>query len=243
MPAPSAHRSRSPVGAAPPDPSGRARVPHGERGSIVPLVALIVLAAGGLAFALGRLGGAAVERAQARTAADAAALAGAVEGVDAAHDLAAANGGTVESVTTDGPDIEVVVVIGDARAPARARRSAPDAGGRTDARDGAGGGGTTAGLHPDLVAALREAERLLGRVIPITSGYRSPAMQLALWADRHRNPYPVARPGTSAHERGLAVDVPRAVAPALAAVSARTGLCRPLPISDPVHFELCRPSP
>ena len=211
-----------------------------ERGSVLPLFALVVLAAGGLLLGLGRLGGAAVERAQARTAADAAALAAALDGPEAAEALAAANGARLESVTVDGPDVEVVVTLGDARAPARARQAPGSSPAGPDG--GAGGRGSTAGLHPGLVAALAEAERLLGRVIPITSGYRSAAMQRALWANRQHNPYPVARPGTSAHERGLAVDVPRTFAPVLASVAARTGLCQPLPVSDPVHFELCRPS-
>ena len=54
------------------------------------------------------------------------------------------------------------------------------------------------------------------------------------------NPYPVARPGTSAHERGMAIDVPASFAPLLASLAGRAGLCRPLPESDPVHFEPCR---
>jgi LAS superfamily LD-carboxypeptidase LdcB len=75
--------------------------------------------------------------------------------------------------------------------------------------------------------------------VPVTSGYRSPADQTRLWLDRARNPFPVAPPGTSMHERGLAVDVPLGVADRLAAVGAEAGLCRPYPVADPVHFELC----
>lgn len=41
----------------------------------------------------------------------------------------------------------------------------------------------------------------------ITSGIRSTAQQAALYANRANNPYPVARPGTSLHEQGRAVDV------------------------------------
>jgi hypothetical protein len=112
---------------------------------------------------------------------------------------------------------------------------------RAEAAGSAGGLGH-AGLVPELVAALRRAEAVLGVPVPITSGSRSAAAQRALWAARAINPYPVARPGTSAHERGRAVDVPRSFAERLAAVGPVVGLCRPLPRTDPVHFEPCRPS-
>lgn len=39
------------------------------------------------------------------------------------------------------------------------------------------------------------------------SGYRSYASQAALYANRANNPNPVAKPGTSKHEQGLAVDL------------------------------------
>jgi hypothetical protein len=90
-----------------------------------------------------------------------------------------------------------------------------------------------------MSAALARAEALLGEPVPITSGWRSPADQQRLWDQRAGNPYPVARPGTSRHEQGLAVDVPRAFVPRLRAVAHRVGLCFPLPTTDPVHFEIC----
>jgi LAS superfamily LD-carboxypeptidase LdcB len=91
-----------------------------------------------------------------------------------------------------------------------------------------------------MVAALARAEQLLGQAVPITSGYRSPAKQRALWENRASNPYPVAAPGTSMHERGLAVDVPLTFVPRLERVAASAGLCHPFPQADPVHFEVCR---
>jgi hypothetical protein len=91
-----------------------------------------------------------------------------------------------------------------------------------------------------MAAAIARAGALLGEPVPITSGWRSRAQQAALWARRATNPYPVARPGTSMHERGLAIDVPRSFVAALRSVAAAAGLCQPLPVSDPVHFELCR---
>jgi hypothetical protein len=76
--------------------------------------------------------------------------------------------------------------------------------------------------------------------VPVASGLRTRAQQQALWDRRHTNPYPVARPGTSRHERGQAVDVPRSFVPRLMAVAGAAGLCQPMPQTDPVHFEVCR---
>jgi hypothetical protein len=205
-----------------------------EAGQVVPLVAVLVLAAGGGMIALGRVGQAAVERAHARSAADAAALAGAAEGEGAAQDLAAANGARLLSYEEDGPEAEVRVAVGRAEASARARRDF-DVGGL-----GGGGGAGPGGLAPAMQAALARAEQLLGRPVPVTSGYRSPAHQAELYRRRATNPYPVAPPGTSMHERGLAIDVPSSFVPGLLRVSAQAGLCHPYPESDPVHFEVCR---
>jgi len=67
-------------------------------------------------------------------------------------------------------------------------------------------------------------------------GLRTRAQQEALWAGRAAHPYPVAPPGSSQHERGLAVDVSEP--DALVVESLRIGLCRPY-ANDPVHLELC----
>jgi hypothetical protein len=198
-----------------------------ERGSILPLVALLVVAAGGLCFALGRFGGEAVAASRARPAPAAAALAGAADGEAAARAVARANGAELVGARRDGAAFEAEVRLAGETATARA-----EGGGEAGRR----------GLVPELTAALRRAEALLGVPVPISSGYRSAAAQRALWTARAANPYPVARPGTSAHERGRAVDVPRSFAERLAAVGPRVGLCRPLPRTDPVHFEPCRPS-
>jgi zinc D-Ala-D-Ala carboxypeptidase len=201
----------------------------GERGSVTPLLALVVVLIGGLCLGLGRLGGDAVASARAQTAADAVALAGAGAGEEAARSIAEANGAVVVDYRAEGPDVVVVVRHAEAEASARATRVGAVG----------GGGAATAGLVPAMREALAEAGRLLGQPVPVTSGWRSPARQQALWDARHTNPYPVARPGTSAHERGMAVDVPAAFVPRFAAVAPRVGLCQPLPASDPVHFELC----
>jgi hypothetical protein len=205
-----------------------------ERGSVTPFVAILMVLVGMLCLGLGRLGGTATARARAQTAADAAALAGAAEGEDAARELARANGAEVLEVRTEGADLQVLVRIRGVEAWARATAR----GGR--GAGGAAGVGGVAGLVPELRAALDRAAELLDTDIPITSGWRSFADQERLWRRRGSNPYPVAPPGTSSHERGRAVDVPRPFVSRLRSVAGRVGLCQPFPATDPVHFELCR---
>jgi hypothetical protein len=93
-----------------------------ERGSAAPLLAVLVVAVGGLCFALGRMGGQVDDRARAQTAADAAALAGAADGEGAARALARANGARVLSIEVDGHEVQVTVRVGEAEAVARATR-------------------------------------------------------------------------------------------------------------------------
>lgn len=102
-----------------------------------------------------------------------------------------------------------------------------------------GAQGPVGGLATVTRVALARAERLLGQPVPITSGYRSPELQAALYAERAKNRFLVLPPGTSLHERGLAVDVPEHFVPRLLSVSAQVGLCHPYPESDPIHFEVC----
>jgi hypothetical protein len=62
------------------------------------------------------------EKAQARSAADAAALAGAAEGEDAAREVAEENGGHLVDWRAEGDAVWVDVRVGDAHAWAKARR-------------------------------------------------------------------------------------------------------------------------
>jgi len=205
---------------------------------------LAVVAAGALALQIGKLGRAAGDRARAQTAADASALAGAADGEDAARALAEANGGRLVEFTTAGLDTRVMVDLGTARATGKAHRDGSRRGasrGASGSRPTTGSGSATReGLAPAMVTALDRAAQLLGQPVPVTSGYRSPEKQRALWDNRASNPYLVAPPGSSLHERGLAVDVPLAFVPRLESVSSQVGLCHPFPQSDPVHFEVCR---
>jgi hypothetical protein len=229
--------------------SSQRRVPRqgqagADAGQATPLLAAAVGLVALMLLALGPMGGALADRAQARTAADAAALAGAADGEDAARAMAAANGAELVGFQESGDDAVVVEVRRDGvTAHARARgyqvtTGVPASGGGVG--PGVGGGtGKRAGLAPAMLAALASADRLLGRPVPIVSGYRSPQQQQALWDRRASNPFPVARPGRSLHERGLAVDVPRSFIDDLLRVAGQAGLCQPLPATDPVHFVVC----
>ena len=177
---------------------------------MLPLLTLVIVLAGLACLVLGRLGGAAVARAQASTAADAAALAGAAAGRNAAVEVATANGGAVTHYQEAGPDARVEVELGQASAAARARRSG-------------GGGPAFDGQAPALRAALARAAQLLGRNVPVVA----PAGTV------HPGD------GVVRHERGLAVDVPASFVPTLAPVAAGAGLCQPYPAVHPVHFEVC----
>lgn len=195
---------------------------RGEGGQVLPVFAVLLFLVGGAGVIVARVGAAAGVRAQASAAADMSALAGAVADRGAADRVALANGGRVARFERIDSDVRVGVEVGPAVGVARARLL-----------DGA------AGLAPAMRAAVARAEQLLGRPVPITSGRRSRDEQAALWAARARNRFPVARPGFSKHEQGLAVDVSASFVPTLLRVASAAGLCRPYPMADPVHFELC----
>jgi hypothetical protein len=205
-------------------------VPSSERGQVLPLLLVLLVLAAASAVVVARVAQAAGERSRAQVAADAAALAGAAAGRGAATATATANGAVLVRYEAAGGHVRVTVAHGRARASAEAVGTpAPPAGDRR-------------GLAPAMLAALARADALLGWSVTVTSGYRSRAEQEALWERRHQNQYPVAPPGTSLHEVGLAIDVPKEEVPALVAVASEAGLCQPLPQTDPVHFEPCLPS-
>lgn len=198
-----------------------------EDGQILPLMALVIVSAACAVLIVAALGDATVRKAGAVAAADAAALAGATSGAASAEQMARGNGAALADYQRlAGGDVRVVVEREGVQASARARRSPA-------------GAEASAGLAPAMRAAIRRAETLLGQPVPVVSGHRSHAAQRRLWEGRASNPYPVAPPGSSQHERGLAIDVPRSFVATLLTVAADAGLCRPLPASDPVHFELC----
>lgn len=124
----------------------------GERGQALPLLVVVLLAAVAATLVVAQLGVAALHRARARTAADAAALAGAAEGEAAARALATANGAELVTFAVLGSTVEVAVRHGPASATATAERAtaAPHR-----------------GVVPALAAALARAEQLLGRRIEV----------------------------------------------------------------------------
>ena len=187
------------------------RAPASEQGQVLPLLTLVIVLAGLACLLAGKLGGAAVARAQASTAADAAALAGVAAGAEAAERAAAANGGRVTAYATFGTDARVDVELGGAHASARARRS----GGGRPGPDGA--------LAPAMRAALARAGQLIGRPVPVL-----PPPTTGELGDAHAR-----------HAQGLAIDVPAGFVPTLLAVASGAGLCQPYPAVHPHHFQLC----
>ena len=93
-----------------------------DGGQAVPLVLGVIAVGVVVLLALAPLARAAAERARAQTAADAAALAGAAEGEAAARDVASTNDGELVEWRSVGRDVWVAVVVGDARAVAKATR-------------------------------------------------------------------------------------------------------------------------
>jgi hypothetical protein len=93
------------------------------RGQATPLWAVVVVLAALLLVPSGLLIRASVERAQARSAADAAALAGALQGEGAARSVARENGARLTAYEERLHLVEVTVVVGDRKATARAERS------------------------------------------------------------------------------------------------------------------------
>lgn len=91
-----------------------------DDGQAVPLIAALVVMAGVLVLGLGALAGDVVDAARARSAADAAALAGIRGGRPAADALAGRNGAALTSWQQVGDDVVVTVRVGGATATARA---------------------------------------------------------------------------------------------------------------------------
>ena len=85
------------------------------------LAAVALLAV--LMMGVARFGARVLAIEQAQVAADAAALAGVVDGAEAASSLAVRNGGALVSFRMEGADVIVVVVVDGARATARATRA------------------------------------------------------------------------------------------------------------------------
>jgi len=103
------------------------------------------------------------------------------------------------------------------------------------------GPGRTAGLNSQFLERLKAMFEANPR-LRLTSGHRTRTEQERLYANRGSNPYPVAKPGTSRHESGIAADLGGDLAWAHAH-AAEFGLSFPMPDKDPVHVELAGAQP
>lgn len=84
------------------------------------------------------------------------------------------------------------------------------------------------GLNPRFLQQFNLYNQALGNILTITSGWRSPQKQIELWHRYGMNPRRVARPGTSNHERGLAIDHSPNSTAAMRATAAEFGLRYPM---------------
>jgi D-alanyl-D-alanine carboxypeptidase/Putative Flp pilus-assembly TadE/G-like len=186
--------------------------------------------------------------ARAQAAADAAALAAVAEsgpyGRGAPRTQAArfaeANGGRLQRCWCypGATSAQVEVAFGDVVAQARATFDPAEIAPASVAHDGEG-------LHPLLAASVRQLIAVSDGRVHLVSGFRSAQEQARLWqravakygsAEEADNW--VARPGTSMHERGLAVDLGGDLDAAVGLVrDLRLPLHRPL-ANEPWHFEL-----
>jgi hypothetical protein len=100
-------------------------------------------------------------------------------------------------------------------------------------------------LHPQLkeklIAAAKDYKATTGRTLRFNSGFRERADQERLYEAymrRGKTGMPVALPGTSMHERGLAVDLQQGIGDSTAiGILAKYGL-RQTVRNDPVHFTI-----
>lgn len=89
-------------------------------------------------------------------------------------------------------------------------------------------------IQPYAQAVVTYVGRHGGR---LTSAYRSYSDQLALWNNRHRNPYPVAPPGQSYHNYRRAFDVTAPIEVLRTAGAWWRSLGGTWSESDPIHFQ------
>lgn len=102
-------------------------------------------------------------------------------------------------------------------------------------------------LKEKLISASEEYHQVTGKPLDIESARRTPEKQLAMWNDsiakgrkgRTAEGRPIAPPGTSTHERGLAVDITDYKNPVAITAMRKNGLVQNVP-GDDVHFEQAR---
>jgi D-alanyl-D-alanine carboxypeptidase/Putative Flp pilus-assembly TadE/G-like len=202
------------------------------------------------------LGHASGMRARAQTAADAAALAAVYEsgpyGIanpePIAREYAQLNGARLLECdcAAGASEMEVEVAFGGFTARARAIIEVDKLAPASIAPTGTA---TSKGLDPRMRRAVDELISASGGRVHLVSAYRSLERQTELWheaLEKYGDPEIaddwVARPGTSNHERGIAVDLGGDIELAVDLVT-RLGLPLWRPMSwEPWHFELSRES-
>jgi hypothetical protein len=201
-----------------------------------------------VALLLSQIGALSSLASRAQLAADAAALAavaesapyGSSEPTTAARSFARANGARLLECVCDPATgvAQVEVAVGEAVASARAVLDAEALAPASLAVD-------AVGLHPALADAVRVLVRESAGAVRLVSGWRSFEEQRALWNEaltRYGTAEAaddwVAPPGTSAHERGVAVDLGGDLTRAVRLIN-ELGLPLHRPLShEPWHFEL-----
>ena len=153
---------------------------------------------------------------------------------------------TVISKVSGGASAVATGVTGGAGGTGGAKQTAPTGTQAAPAKSSGGGSisGNLSGVDQRLVGALTAAadeyKSITGKAVTVTSGLRDSTKQQQLY-DAYisgRSKFPAARPGTSKHERGLAVDVNQSDADVLDSMGLlkKHGLSRPV-AGDPVHIQ------
>ena len=216
---------------------------------IVVLCGVSVLLSCVLAAGVGQVGATISERSRAQAAADAAALAAAAEsavggGGDPSHEaarFARLNGAVLERCLCEPGATAAQVEVSFGSASARARAAFDPERVLPAVTDGDG-------LHPLMTLAVERLLEAANGEVVLVSGARSAEEQASLWSQalqRHGSPEAaddwVARPGSSRHELGLAVDLGGDLELALELIE-RLGLPLVRPLRhEPWHFELAIP--
>ncbi|MGH2750363.1 MAG: D-alanyl-D-alanine carboxypeptidase family protein [Actinomycetota bacterium] len=215
-------------------------------------MACVLLVSLSCATVIAAIGGAAQTRSRAQLAADAAALAavfesspyGAADPEGRAREYARLNDARLTECdcVAGASEMEVEVVldgfVARARAVIEVDKLAP-------AAIGLGPSVATTGLNPKLEKAVSRLVRASNERVYLVSGWRSVERQSRLWNEalaQYGDPEIaddwVARPGTSNHERGLAVDLGGDLDLAMTLID-ELGLPLWRPMSwEPWHFEL-----
>jgi hypothetical protein len=106
--------------------------------------------------------------------------------------------------------------------------------------------GLDSGLQKAVTSAAEEYNKSTGQKIKVNSAKRDSADQKRLWDESVEAGRPgwgpkgmqIARPGTSKHERGAAIDIQQYNDPVAVGLMNKYGMKQTVMPKDPVHFEL-----